>query len=128
MKVFNVLILLFLLADNACGAEPGTNSAYSLAALQGGWWASCDAPAVEFYIQDDQYSGDFEGSYVLSLSGDVLTFNDGLVDGHSVNVTHMPLSFRIVELTGDMLVLRPLDAAFANGDWQLHACRENAQN
>lgn len=98
----------------------------SLTDIQGGWWSSCEDPAVAFYVHDDEYSGDFEGSYKLSLTDDVLVFHDGLVDGHSIHVTRAPLSFQVMEATGGSLVLRPLSGNPRVGDWRLVSCEGGA--
>ena len=96
---------------------------YSLEALQGGWWRDCNDPAVEFHIDGDQYSGDFEGSYKITLKGDILTFNHGLIDGHSVHVTEKPQSFQILNVTKEELILRPVSDN--QGDWLLKSCKES---
>ena len=101
---------------------------YSLKALQGGWWSDCKDPAVEFFIRNDEYSGDFEGSYKITLANDVLIFKDGLIDGHSVSVTHKALSFQILKLTDEQLVLHPLPGNPFSGDWHLQSCKEMPPN
>jgi hypothetical protein len=94
----------------------------SLAALQGGWWSDCADPAVEFLINGNRYAGDFLGEHPLVLTGDVLVFADGLVDGHGVDVSRTPLSFRIMATGDGRLVLRPLHAAAHVEDWHLRSC------
>jgi hypothetical protein len=117
------LCTLSLVALQVC-AQDMPARAYSLDALQGAWWSDCSAPAVEFFIQGDEYSGDFEGSYKIVLTGDVLVFNAGLGAGHSVNVTHEAQAFQILELTDAQLVLRPLPGNPSSGDWRLQSCKE----
>lgn len=117
------LILGTLSLATSMGCAPDTGvEAYSLDALQGAWWSDCEAPAAEFLIAGDEYSGDFEGSYQVTLTGDVLRFDDGLADGHSVEVTHVPLEFRIVELSDARLVLSPLPGNPVTDDWHLQSC------
>ena len=93
-----------------------------LSDLQGGWWSNCEDPAVAFLIDGNKYSGDFSGTYTLGLAGNVLTFSAGLIDGHSIDVPHKPLSFRILSATGDQLLLRPMLGNPYVGDWRLHSC------
>ena len=108
----------------ACPADAAREplAPVSLADLQGGWWSDCAAPAVEFFIEGDRYAGDFAGEHPLVLEGDVLVFAHGLVDGHGVDVTHEPASFRILAVTSDRLVLRALHADPQSGDWHLRTC------
>ncbi|GEM_PF-5360659 len=112
------IALAFLLITASAHAQT-----YSLEALQGGWWRDCNDPAVEFHIDGDQYSGDFEGSYKITLKGDILTFNHGLIDGHSVHVTEKPQSFQILNVTKEELILRPVSDN--QGDWLLKSCKES---
>lgn len=122
-----VLCILSVVAIQACAQVTPTN-AYSLDALQGGWWSDCNDPAVEFLIRGNEYSGDFDGSYKITLTGDVLMFNDGLIYGHSVNVTHKSLSFQILKVTDKQLVLRPLPGNPYIGDWHLQSCKDVPPN
>lgn len=108
-------------ALQAC-AQPAAKPSISLDAIQGGWLSDCNDPAVEFLIRGSKYSGDFAGTYTLTLNGDVLVFTEGLVDGHSINVTHMPLSFQILSVSDKELVLRPLPGNPYVGDWKLYSC------
>ena len=85
-------------------------------------------PAAEFLIEGDEYSGDFTGNYKLRLIGDVIVLNDGLTDGHSINVTHKPLSFRILTATEGQLVLRPMPGTPYVGDWHLQSCKGTPPN
>jgi len=114
-------IFLALLATDPSAAARH----YSLKDIQGGWWSRCDDPAVEFYIKGDEYSGDFNGTYKLELSNDILIFRDGLIDGHSIDVTHKPLSFLIVRASADKLVLRRVSSppASASQVWRLRSCK-----
>ena len=124
-----VAIVCTLSAGAIQGCWQGASaSAYSLDLLQGGWWSDCNDPAVEFRISGSQYSGDFEGSYKVTLSGDVLVFNDGLTDGHSIGVTHNPLSFQILNVTDKQLILRPLSGKPGVGEWHLESCKNVTPN
>jgi hypothetical protein len=119
-----LLVSTFPVMNAAVYAQATPGKAYSIDALQGAWWQDCEQPAAEFFISDDEYSGDFEGSYKATLTGDLLVFDDGFADGHSVNVTHVPLEFRIVELTNKRLVLSPLPGNPFTSDWHLQSCDE----
>ena len=114
--------VLALVAVSAC-APIATSPSPSLAAIQGGWWRSCDDSAVEFLIKGDTYSGDFAGSYKITLTGNVLVFTEGLINGHSINVTHRPLSFEILLVNDKELVLRPMPGNYYIGDWRLLSCK-----
>ena len=103
-------------------AQDVVSGEYSLEDLQGAWWTDCEAPAAEFLVEGNMYSGDFEGSYTVTLSDDVLTFGDGLTDGHSTDVTHAPLQFRIIELSDENLRLHPLPGNPFVEDWRLRSC------
>jgi hypothetical protein len=116
------LCALAVFAIQVC-AQSTTRPSFSLDVIQGGWWSDCNAPAVEFLIRGSQYSGDFAGTYTLTLNGDILIFTDGLIDGHSINVTHKPLSFKILTVTHKELVLRPLPGNRYVGDWHLQSCK-----
>jgi len=118
-----LLSVLAVVAIQACAQTTQTRQ-YSLDSVQGVWWSDCGAPAAEFLIVGDEYSGDFAGSYKLKLTGDILVFKDGLIAGHSINVTHEPLSFRILTATDRQLVLRPLPGNPYIGDWHLHSCKD----
>lgn len=117
-------LVLFLLATFATisFAQESAPPPISLDAIQGGWWSNCEAPAVEFLIKGNQYSGDFFGSQSLTLSANILTFKDGLIDGHSIYVTNKPMSFQIFSLSEMKMVLRPLSGNPHVGDWILMKC------
>lgn len=104
-------------------AQTGRTHRYPLDSVQGGWWSDCGDPAVAFLIEGDEYSGDFAGRYKIKLTGDTLVFNDGLIDGHSTNVAHRPLSFQILKANDSQLVLRPLPGNPHVGDWFLRSCK-----
>ena len=87
------------------------------------WWRDCEDPAAEFLIEGETYSGDFAGSYRITLTGNVLVFTEGLVDGHGTDVTHEPLSFEILRVNGEELVLRPMTGNDHVGDWRLLSCK-----
>jgi hypothetical protein len=124
-KVFTTLLLGLLAAGAFVASDARAGARYSLADIQGGWWASCDAPAVEFYVKGDEYSGDFRGTYKLELTNGTLILKDGLVDGHSIDVTHAPIAFRIVSVSKDSLVLRLShpSQSHAAQDWHLLSCK-----
>jgi hypothetical protein len=126
MNRFASLLMLVAssIASGDVHAQDPPPIVYSLDALQGAWWSDCDAPAAEFVISGDEYFGDFEGSYRVKLTGDVLVFNDGFADGHSINVTHLPLEFRILELTDERVVLSPLPGNLFTDDWHLQSCND----
>ncbi len=115
------LCALAVVAIQVC-AQSNTKPSFSLDAIQGGWWSDCNDPAVEFLIRGNKYSGDFAGEYTLTLNGDILVFTDGLIDGHSIDVTHKPLLFQILTVTDKELVLRPLPGNLRVGDWRLRSC------
>jgi hypothetical protein len=109
------------IAASACA--PLAAASPSLAALQGAWWRDCEDPAAEFLVEGESYSGDFAGSYGLTLTGEVLVFTEGLVDGHGTDVTHRPLSFEILRVNDTELVMRPMSSNDRVGDWRLLSCR-----
>lgn len=111
-----------LTAASAC-AQPAIAPSPSLAAIQGDWWRDCSDPAAEFLISGDSYSGDFAGSYKITLTGTILVFTNGLINGHSINVTHKPLSFEILLVNDNELVLRPMPGNHYVGDWHLVSCK-----
>lgn len=125
MRKFILIGILF--SPIAC-AQVNPPDRFSLDDLQGGWWASCDDPAVEFLVDRDEYVGDFSGKYRLSLLGDILTFSAGLAESHNVEPTHKPTSFRILAATGEQLVLRPVLANSQADDWRLQSCKGVSPN
>ena len=110
--------LACVLAVQGCAQEYRS----SLDAVQGAWWSDCDDAAAVFLIEGDEYSGDFAGTYRLTVRDSVLVFSHGLPEGHAIDVTHEPLSFRILVATGSRLVLRPLPGYSRAGDWDLQSC------
>ena len=122
------IIATGILGIIAFGAAAATDHSSSLESLQGAWWANCHDGAAEFVIAGDEYSGDFLGTYKLELSGDVLVFKSGLVDGHSINVTHTPLLFRVISAGSGQLVLRPFSDASGGNDWRLESCSSMPPN
>jgi hypothetical protein len=94
----------------------------SLSSIQGAWWSDCADPAAEFVVQGYDYFGDFSGRYKLVSTGDVLVFEQGLGDGHGTDVTHRPLSFRVIDARPGALVLRPIFGDPGAPDWHLKSC------
>ena len=130
MNKVSTLVGMFLLsvASIPAYAESTPVNVYSLEALQGGWWSDCNDPAVEFFIRGDKYSGDFEGSYMITLTGDQLVFNEGLIDRHSSNVAHKQQAFQIIKVSDQQLVLRPLIRNSDISDWVLRSCKDMPPN
>lgn len=129
MNRFIALVIVYALSVIAIQVcAQAQSNVYSLDTLQGGWWSDCKDPAVEFFIRGDEYSGDFEGTYKITITNDILMFNDGLIDGHSVSVTHKALSFQILKVTDKQLVLRPLPGNPHIVDWHLQSCKEMPHN
>lgn len=120
-----VFIMGFVVALALQGCGPLKHQP-SLVDLQGGWWSSCADPAAEFVIQDDKYFGDFSGIHPLALSGDTLTFKDGIVRGHEAELSNTPRAFRIVSVSPSALVLRPLPSIVSTKNWTLHSCASDA--
>lgn len=111
-----VCVLLPVCATNAREPHP------ALQKIEGTWWSSCDAPAAEFSVQGDRYSGDFTGSHRLDLDGGVLTFHDGLVGANADGAIGKPTAFRIIAATGKRLVLRATAQSEVDDDWHLRTC------
>jgi len=122
------IIATGLLGFLALGAAAPVGHPLSLDSIQGGWWSNCQDPAAEFVIAGDEYSGDFLGTHKLDLPGDVLVFQSGLVDGHSINVTYTPLSFRVMSAGPSQLVLRSLPEGPSSEDWHLESCSSMPPN
>lgn len=122
------IIATGLLGILALGAAAPAGPSLSLDSIQGAWWSNCQDPAAEFVIAGDEYSGDFTGTHKLDLSGDVLVFQSGLVDGHSISVTHRPLSFRVISAGASQLVLRSLPEGSSSRDWHLESCNSMPPN
>jgi hypothetical protein len=116
------IIATSLLGIFALGSASATGDPSLLHLIQGAWWSDCQDPAAELVIDGNEYSGDFLGTYKLELSGDVLVFKNGLVDGHSIDVTHAPIFFRVMSAGSGQLVLRPLPESFGSKDWRLDSC------
>jgi len=122
----HLLVVLFIISLIA--SPPATSNAfvYSIEDVQGGWWSSCNDTAVEFFIDDIDYYGDFIGKYRVDVTDNKITFTKGLIDGHSVNVTGIPLVFDIVKLTQNSLHLNPIQGNPYKGLWVLYSCVENS--
>lgn len=116
------IITTGLLGILALGVALAADRSLSLDSIQGAWWSSCQDPAAEFVVDGDEYSGDFLGTHKLELSGDVLAFKSGLADGHSIDLSHTPLFFRVVSTGQGQLVLRGLSEVDGSKDWHLQAC------
>ena len=112
---------LLPLAALLCAMPTGA-AGYSLADLSGAWWSACDDAAAVFVIDGKQYSGDFAGRHRLRLDGDVLVFEAGLPEGHGIDVSGTPMSFRILLASERRLELAPLDEAGGADPWTLQAC------
>lgn len=125
--VTSALCIVAVVTVVAC-AHASTAKPISLDAVQGAWWSSCEAPAAEFVIEGTAYYGDFLGRYELELKKDVLVFMDGLIDGHSVNVTHKALAFQVRSVSDNKLVLRPLPGNPYVADWELLSCAPTPPN
>ena len=115
------LTILAAVAVQGCARTPAMDS-LSLGSIQGAWWSDCEDPSAEFVVEGSEYSGDFAGTYKLQLTDDVLVFADGLLAGHDINVTHEPLSFRVLGAGPGELVLRPMPGNPYVGDWRLTSC------
>jgi hypothetical protein len=126
-KIIAIHVLGLSLLSSALAGEKVMRPPYSLKDVQGAWWSDCGAAAVEFFIEQDTYSGDFLGSHKLTVSGDVLVFNDGLLMGHGVDVSGRPLALRILRVSESELVLRAMDRLDAL-DWHLYSCRAVPSN
>jgi hypothetical protein len=122
-----LLVLSVFLATQA-HAQNGPKPVVTLRSIQGAWWSDCQDPAAEFVIEGDEYSGDFSDRYKLDLVRDILVFKQGLIDGHSTNVTHVPLSFRVIEAGPSQLVLRPIPVNPNSVDWRLQSCSSMPPN
>ncbi|MDR2220131.1 MAG: hypothetical protein LBE24_06075 [Methylobacillus sp.] len=124
MKKFAVFIVsAALFSINVAGCAADSSRHYSLSDVQGAWWSKCSDPAVEFLIQNDRYSGDFFDDHKLSVKDNILTFEDGLVVGHDVNVSGTPLAFLIISISPSELVLRRVTAERDDRDWRLLSCK-----
>jgi hypothetical protein len=107
-------------------AEETTSASPTLDALQGAWWFDCQDPAAELVIDGSDYYGDFRGRFNLELRGDVLVLKDGLPSGHDTEVTHEPLSFRVISVSVQKLLLQPLLESASGDTWKLYSCRRDA--
>lgn len=109
---FLIALLIPVSTFNAFGNE----SFFTLDQLEGGWWESCDDPIAVFFLEKDSngqvlYSGDFLGSYPAELKNNVLTLTKGLPEGHSINVSGVPASYKVLHLSEISITLeqRPKD-------------------
>ncbi len=121
ITAIHFLTALAFIALQAC-ATGGDKAQYDLDSIQDYWWSDCEDAAVEFWINGSDYSGDFAGKFQVEVVNNILTFKDGLLNGHGIEVTHMPLSFAILSATGRRLVLRPVSGNPYVGDWELKSC------
>ncbi len=121
----HLLLVLLIISITYPAMATNKGSVYSTEDVQGGWWSSCNDTAVEFFIDGAYYFGDFLGKYKVEVAGNKITFTKGLIDGHSVNVTGVPLVFVIVKLTQNSLQLTPVKGNPYEGMWVLHSCAES---
>lgn len=122
MKAF-LIAACFLATGTVQGrAQTPAKDSLSLESIQGVWWSDCNDSSAAFAVKGSEYFGDFAGSYRLQLTGDILVFKDGLVAGHEIDVTHSPLSFRVIRAVSGELVLRPMRGNPYVGDWRLTSC------
>lgn len=116
MKHSAVVLLTSLLALSAGCAIAKTPHAFTLKDVQGFWWERCDDPAVQFAIQQDRFSGDFEGEFKVRVDQNTL----------SIEQLHKPaLEYRILAASPRRLVLRTLHEA-TSGDWVLRTCADTS--
>lgn len=95
---------------------------YTIKDIQGGWWPSCEGSTVEFLISGDKYIGDFYGRHPLSLNNNTLTFENGFVEGHNVNVSFKPREFFILNVSKEHMVLQSTTDEGAKREWKLFSC------
>jgi hypothetical protein len=115
MKKYSSVFLVYLIAMHAGCALTKNDSQYTLEDVQGYWWESCDDPTVQFAIQKDRYSGDFEGDFKVRVEHGSLLIDQG---------AEPMLEFRIVTASPQRLVLRMVPDS-ADNDWILRSCAEN---
>ena len=109
-------MLILLLSLPALAAE----NVYTLKDIQGVWWESCDDPVAAFYISGDTYGGDFLGTYIIKLSGNMIEFDHGLPEGHSINPNGVPQGYLILSANKQKLTLQHLENDGSAFD--LYAC------
>ncbi len=93
------------------GCVPVKANRYTLDDVQGYWWQSCDDPAVQFAIQDNRYSGDFEGEFAVRVENDLLIV---IRNGDSNT------AYRILAASPERLLLQSVIAP--EQDWLLRSC------
>ena len=110
---------LFLILFAVCGC---TENNFSIEGIQGDWFSNCNDPAVEFSITGNKYSGDFYGSHELTLENNLLIFKNGLVEGHSVEVSFKPKQFKLLDLSKNNMVLEYYSQNNEKIKWKLYSC------
>lgn len=121
-KKIQLLSIVYLLSlPNAYGG-----SEFMLKDIQGGWWSDCEDPAVEFLIRENEYSGDFVDSHPLTLNNKFLTFKNGLINGHRINVSFKPITYKILSLSKERMVLQHTSDKGKKNEWELLSCLKNS--
>jgi len=94
--------LLLILSFSVNAAQ----KVYTLNDIQGTWWGECNDETAVFYIDGDNYGGDFAGSYKVGLSNNKLLFKNGLPEGHSINTDGKPQEYLILFASKEKLSLQ----------------------
>ena len=115
-KCIAALLTVVLVSLAGC-ATVGKARDFTLGDVQGYWWESCDDPAVQFAIQGDRYTGDFEGEFKVRVESGML-----VIDPNSGSTP----AYRIVAASPQHLVLRPISGPAQ--DWVLRSCPGVAGN
>ena len=118
--LYTLCITYLLILPNSYG-----HSEFTLEDIQGGWWSNCEDPAVEFFISENQYHGDFYDSHPLTLNKNLLVFENGFVEGHSVNVSFKPREYKILSLSEESMVLESNTENGGESKWELFSCPQN---
>lgn len=118
-RIISVFFIIFTVSlISAC-----IETKFTLKNIQGGWFSDCEDPAVEFLIRQNEYSGDFHGSHPLILKNDLLIFENGLVENHSVNVSFKRREYKILSLSKDSMVLEYSSGNGSKKEWTLFLCQ-----
>jgi len=120
-KIIYILSALCVFGIHKVNASTNENI-YTIKDIQGGWWSSCEEPAVEFLISGNKYFGDFHGKHPLSLNSNVLIFKNGLVEGHNVSVSFKPREFLILNVSKERMVLQSITDEGEKREWKLFSC------
>lgn len=121
MKNLLLAVLMIIVAYSSMAISK--NVVYSVDDIQGMWWSDCNDAAAEFMIDGSYYSGDFLGEYKVEVADNKLTLTKGFINGHSINVTGVPLVFEIVKLTRQSLHLNSVKDEYV---WVLNSCEESS--